>query len=81
VSETLNSNTINLFGGVAVPALVISLGSVSALVAFDLAWLIGMTMIVLALLARPSGAGRTAGACVVGLYGVFLSVQIASAAW
>lgn len=74
LSETLNSNTINLVAGIAIPALVLSLGSFSGLVAFDLVWLIGMTLIVLALLVR--GVGRAGGALMVGLYLVFLAVQI-----
>ena len=74
LSETLNSNTINLVAGIAIPALLLSLGSFSGLVAFDLAWLIGTTLVVLALLVR--GVGRAGGGLVVGLYLVFLAVQI-----
>ena len=74
LSETLNSNTINLVAGIAIPALVISLGHFSGLVGFDLAWLIATTLLVLALLVR--GVGRTAGGLVVGLYLVFVAVQI-----
>jgi cation:H+ antiporter len=74
LSETLNSNTINLVAGIAIPALLLSLGSFSGLVAFDLAWLIGMTLVTLALLVRGVDRGR--GAFVVGLYLVFLVVQI-----
>jgi cation:H+ antiporter len=74
LSETLNSNTINLVAGIAIPALLLSLGSFSGLVAFDLVWLIGMTLVVLALLVR--GVGRAGGALMVALYLVFLGVQI-----
>jgi cation:H+ antiporter len=74
LSETLNSNTINLVAGIAIPSLVLSLGTFSGLVAFDLAWLIATTLLVLALLVR--GVGRTAGGLVVGLYLVFVAVQI-----
>ena len=74
LSETLNSNTINLVAGIAIPALLLSLGNFSGLAAFDLVWLIGMTLAVLALLVR--GVGRAGGALVVGLYLVFLGVQI-----
>ena len=52
----------------------LSLGTFSGLVAFDLAWLIATTLLVLALLVR--GVGRAAGALVVGLYLVFVAVQI-----
>jgi cation:H+ antiporter len=74
LSETLNSNTINLVAGIAIPALVLSLGTFSGLIAFDLAWLIATTLIVLALLAR--GVGRAGGGLLVGLYVVFVAVQI-----
>jgi cation:H+ antiporter len=76
VSETLNSNTVNLAFGVAVPALFIALGSTSALTGFDLAWLLLMTAIVLALLARPRGVGRSEGLAILLLYAVFVAVQI-----
>jgi cation:H+ antiporter len=74
LSETLNSNTINLVAGIAIPALVLSLGTFSGLVAFDLAWLLATTLLVLMLLVR--GVGRAGGGLVVGLYLVFVAVQI-----
>jgi cation:H+ antiporter len=74
LSETLNSNTINLVAGIAMPALVLSLGTFSGLVTFDLAWLIATTLVVLALLVR--GVGRAGGGLLVGLYVVFVAVQI-----
>jgi cation:H+ antiporter len=78
LSETLNSNTINLVAGIAIPALILTLGSFSGLVAFDLLWLIAMTALVVALLAREGGVGRPTGALLVVLYGVFLAVQVAT---
>ncbi|MGB2874771.1 MAG: hypothetical protein WBB76_04765 [Gaiellaceae bacterium] len=77
VSETLNSNTANLLFGVSVPALFVTLGSTSALTGFDLAWLLLMTLAVLALLARGKGVGRSEGAAILLLYAVFVAVQIA----
>jgi cation:H+ antiporter len=74
LSETLNSNTINLVAGIAIPALVLSLGEFSGLVAFDLAWLIGMTIVVLTLLFL--GLSRAGGALVAALYLVFVGVQL-----
>ncbi len=44
------------------------------MVAFDLGWLIGMTLVVLVLLVR--GVNRGGGALVVALYAVFVVVQI-----
>jgi cation:H+ antiporter len=76
VSETLNSNTVNLVFGVSIPALFIAVGSTSGLTGFDLAWLLLMTALVLAALARPRGVGRSEGAAILLLYAVFVVVQI-----
>jgi cation:H+ antiporter len=76
LSETLNSNTINLVAGVAIPALVLTLGDFSGLVGFDLLWLIGMTLVTLVLLARPRGVGRSAGALLLVLFVAFAAVQV-----
>jgi cation:H+ antiporter len=76
VSETLNSNTVNLVFGVSIPALFIAIGSTSALAGFDLGWLLLMSGVVLALLARPRGVGRSAGVAILLLYAVFVVVQI-----
>ena len=78
VSETLNSNTINLVGGLAVPALFVSVSSTSGLTLFDLGWLIAMTVAVLLLLGRRVGIGRSGGIAILLLYAVFVVVQIAS---
>jgi cation:H+ antiporter len=76
VSETLNSNTTNLVFGVSVPALFIALGSTSSLTGFDLGWLLLMNVVVLGLLARVKGVGRSEGAAILLLYAVFVAVQI-----
>lgn len=79
VSETLNSNTINLGAGVILPGVVVGLAGVSGLVRFDLAWLILMTSATILALARPRGAGRLGGAGLVSLYLVFVIVHLAQA--
>ena len=79
VSETLNSNTINLLGGVMAPALIVGLAPASGLVRFALGWLIGMTVVALLLLARRRGAGRAGGALLIVLYAVFVVVQVTHA--
>jgi cation:H+ antiporter len=76
VSETLNSNTVNLVFGISVPALFIAVGSTSALTGFDLGWLLLMNAAVLLLLARMGGVGRSGGAAILLLYAVFVAVQI-----
>jgi cation:H+ antiporter len=79
MSETLNSNSINLVAGLAVPAALGSFAAFSGFDVFNLAWLFVMTAAALVLFGRRSGAGRTAGAFLIVLYVVFLAVQIARA--
>jgi cation:H+ antiporter len=76
MSETLNSNSINVVAGIALPAALGSLASFSTLDVFDLAWLFGMTAVAIVLFGRRNGAGRPAGALLVVLYAVFLAVQV-----
>ena len=54
VTETMNSNTINLVGGIAIPALFVSFGAISTLGAIDIGWLLATTVVAIAL-ARPPG--------------------------
>ena len=77
MSETLNSNSINVVAGVAIPAALGSLTAFSGLDVFGLAWLLGMTVAALVLFGRRDGAGRRAGAFLIALYAVFVAVQIA----
>jgi cation:H+ antiporter len=76
MSDTLNSNTINIVAGIALPAAIGSFAAFSHLAVFDLAWLFVMTSAALLLFGRHGGAGRNAGVFVIGLYAVFLAVQI-----
>jgi cation:H+ antiporter len=78
VSETLNSNSINLVAGIVIPATVAGLGHVAGLTVFDLAWLVVMTTAGLVLYGRHDGAGRAAGATLIALYAIFAAVQIAA---
>ena len=77
MSETLNSNSINVVAGIAIPAALGSLTAFSGLDVFGLAWLFGMTVAALVLFMKRGGAGRGAGALLIALYAVFVSVQIA----
>jgi cation:H+ antiporter len=78
LSETLNSNTVNLVFGVAIPALFVTLSSTSALTGFDLAWVLLITVFALALLAPRGGLGRSGGMAILLVYAVFVTVQIVS---
>jgi cation:H+ antiporter len=77
MSETLNSNSINVVAGIAIPFALGTLTALSGLDVFNLAWLFGMTAAALVLFARRGGAGRSAGAFLIVLYAVFLAVQVA----
>jgi len=77
MSETLNSNSINIVAGLVLPAALGSFAGFSRLAVFDLAWLFAMTTAALVLFGRRDGAGRGAGAFLILLYTVFLVVQIA----
>ena len=76
-SEALNSNSINLVAGLALPAAFGSFAGFSGLAVFDLAWLVAMTAAAFVLIGRRSGAGRRAGVFLIALYAVFLVVQVA----
>src|SRR4029077_20431966 len=66
VSETMNSNTINLVGGVAVPPLFVAFGArFSNLVAADVVWLLAATAVTIAMLARRRGMGRMGGGLLI----------------
>lgn len=78
MSETLNSNSINVVAGIALPAALGTLTAFSGLDVFDLAWLFGMTTTALVLFGRRGGAGRAAGVLLIALYAVFVAAQIAA---
>jgi cation:H+ antiporter len=78
VSETFNSNTINLAGGVLAPALFVGVERSTSLGRTSLAWLLGMTCVCLLCLARRRGAGRSAGILLVLLYVGFVVLQLAA---
>ena len=76
VSETMNSNTINLVGGIAVPALFVGFGHrFSGLLAVDVVWLLVATAASVALLWRPGGMRRSGGALLLVSWVGFAVVQ------
>jgi cation:H+ antiporter len=76
VSETTNSNTINLFAGIVLPALFVSVARVTTGVTLELAWLFAMTVFTLLVLARPRGMNRLSGALLIGFYAVFVLAEL-----
>ena len=78
MSETLNSNSINLAVGITLAGD----GSEASVLltrldVFNLAWLLGMTAVAVVLFGRRGGGGRIAGVVLIALYAVFLAVQFA----
>jgi len=78
VGETFNSNTINLGGGVIAPALFTGLAALTATAKLELAWLLGMTVATVALLARRGGMRRPGASLLILLYVGFVAVELSS---
>jgi cation:H+ antiporter len=76
VSETMNSNTINLFAGVVLPALFVGVSRTTTSVKFQLAWLLAMTVFTLVALWRRRGLGRLAGGTLIAFYGLFVLAEL-----
>ena len=79
VSETLNSNTINLSIGILVPAALVGLGTGANGLGLDYAWMAAVTVATLVLVGRRGGAGRVAGAAIVAAYLAYVVVRVAVA--
>jgi cation:H+ antiporter len=77
VGEAFNSNTINLAFGVIVPALVVGATRASRADRLALAWLVGLTALCLALLARPGGLRRLGAAALTAGYLAFVALRLA----
>jgi cation:H+ antiporter len=77
VGETFSSNTINLAAGVIVPGLFTTLLATDTTAKLQLVWLIAMTTVALAALARPRGFGRAAAASMLTMYAGFVALQLA----
>ena len=80
VSEALNSNTINLSIGILVPAVIVSAARGGGGFGLDYLWMVAVTVATLALVGKRNGAGRLAGAAIVGSYVAYVAVRIATTA-
>jgi cation:H+ antiporter len=76
ITEVLNSNTINLVAGIALPALFVTLTARSGTDRLDLALLAAMTVTTLALLRRPGGLRRVGGMILIAYYVAFVAIQL-----
>lgn len=76
VSEALNSNTLNLLAGVAVPALLVGVAAPSASARLSVYWLLGITVVTLGLTSQKGGLRRSEGLLVIGAYLVFVVLLV-----
>ena len=77
VSESLNSNTLNIVAGLCLPAVVIGFAPPSGTVVFAVLWLLAMKLVALVAASRRHGLGRRGGIVLVALYLVFAAVVVA----
>jgi cation:H+ antiporter len=77
VSEALNSNNANILVGLCVPALILGFGSASGIEIFAALWMVGMTVIAVAL-GFGGGLTRREGGAIVALYVAFAVVVAAA---
>ena len=73
LTETFNSNTINIVVGLLLPAMIFGEHSPNSLVILDLCWLVFMTAIAVILSAHSSKLTRTQGVILVALYLGFIA--------
>jgi cation:H+ antiporter len=78
VSETLNSNTINLSIGILVPAALVGLGEGADGLGSDYVWMTAVTVGTLVLVGRRRGAGRLAGGAIVLAYLAYVGFRVAT---
>jgi cation:H+ antiporter len=76
LSESLNSNTVNLLAGVSLPVLFFSSASLSPRSMLALWWHAGMTLLALGLSFVRGGLGRNAGALLVVAYAAFIILVV-----
>lgn len=76
VSETLNSNTLNIVFGIGLLALLLGIGHVKPTSLFELAWLGGLTLLTTGWAALKRGLSRWAGGLVIALYAAFVVVRL-----
>jgi len=71
ISESLNSNTLNILAGICLPALLIGFAAPTPPIVFATLWLLGMKCFALVASSHRNGLHRVGGAVLVGLYLVF----------
>ncbi len=77
VTESFNSNTLNIVAGICLPALIVGLDKISPRTVFALWWLVGMTVVAIVFTAWRDGLRRIGGAVLMILYAAFVAVIFA----
>lgn len=77
VSETLNSNTINLVVGIGLPVLIFGMHAQEGVAILEVWWLLGLTGLAVLLPALTGAINRRIGLAIIGLYLVFAAVRVA----
>lgn len=76
ITETFNSNTINILVGLMLPALVIGQGILSSLTLLDISCLLLLTTVAVVLAAHAGKLTRKQGIVLIALYFVFVGIWI-----
>jgi len=76
VSESLNSNTLNILAGLCLPALLVGFAAASPLIVFASLWLLGMKVVALVATSRRNGLHRFGGLLLIAMYLVFAGVVL-----
>lgn len=72
VSESLNSNTLNILAGICLPALLVGFATPSASIIYAAIWLLCLKLITLVIASGKRGIFRKDGAIIVSLYLLFV---------
>ncbi len=75
-SSAMNSNSINLLGGLIIPALFIGIGSAKGSLAY-FTWLIDLTLLAVLAPLPHSRLSRVAGSVIIAIYVVFVALRVA----
>ena len=76
VSETLNSNTINLVAGIGLPVLVFGMHAKEGIAILEIWWLLGLTGLAVLLPSLAGAITRRAGVTIIGVYMLFVVVRV-----
>ncbi|HEX4129190.1 MAG TPA: hypothetical protein VHZ24_04050 [Pirellulales bacterium] len=72
VSETLNSNSVNILAGICLPAVVVGTHVPTTLAVVSAWWLLAMTAVAVVLSCRRGGLARLGGASLMVVYGAYV---------